>query len=93
MSFTLPKKEEVDVDRISFLGIMVPVVLPESKFHTRWSNIMVIPLVYELWAIPFRWAVTSPGDTQPRPLISRVAGSASQKGAEALLQPNPKQTP
>lgn len=61
VKFVVPKKDTVKRVTISYCGIKIPGVRPGSVFHTRWSHVMVLPMTYEAWAIPFRWAVTSPG--------------------------------
>eukprot|EP00873_Tetraselmis_striata_P000688 jgi/Tetstr1/420952/TSEL_012012.t1 len=60
VKFVVPKKDTVKRVTISYCGIKIPGVRPGSVFHTRWSHVMVLPMTYEAWAIPFRWAVTSP---------------------------------
>lgn len=62
MKFALPKKDEAKSHKIDFLLLKVNVVYPTSRLHTRWTYAMMVPLTYEVWAIPFRWAVTSPGE-------------------------------
>jgi hypothetical protein len=62
--FELPKKSK-DSDNLrettTLLGFTVPLLEPLSPAGKRWSHIMVVPLSYEAWAIPFRLALSSPG--------------------------------
>lgn len=59
------KKKRADGElQASLCGMEFQLLAPGSKKARRWGIIMVIPLTYESLAIPFRLAISSPGEWQ-----------------------------
>lgn len=59
--FVAPKKDQKQREMIRLLGVKVPLLKPGNRFVEWWTHLMMGPMTYEAWAIPFRLAISSPG--------------------------------